>query len=173
MDRLRKAYATLGLAPGASPREARIRYKALVKRWHPDRFNRDPQGQAEAARQMREINDAYHCIRNQDQPPPPNRIDPDPAAPTEGAATASPPRPGRRLSREEIEALVNMLQNPSPIDLVRGLLEWTWPLFLSIALLGPANRAFGASGGLLVLLLSGGLTLLLRHRRGQRRGRGQ
>jgi hypothetical protein len=37
--------------------------KGLVKRWHPDRYAADPQGQAEAAQRMREINAAFALVR--------------------------------------------------------------------------------------------------------------
>ena len=56
---LARAYATLGLPPVCSHRDAVRQYKALVKRWHPDQYATDPQGQAEAAQRMREINAAF------------------------------------------------------------------------------------------------------------------
>jgi DnaJ-class molecular chaperone len=61
-DATERAYSQLGLLPGASADRLRKQYKALVRRWHPDRFAGDPQGQAEAAIRMRAINDAYHLI---------------------------------------------------------------------------------------------------------------
>jgi hypothetical protein len=164
MDRLRKAYATLGLAPGASSRDARKRYKVLVKRWHPDRFTRDPQGQAEAARQMREINDAYQAIRSAEAPAPRTQ-DPEASQPDQAA---TPPR-GRRLSRAEIETLVTMLQNPSPVDMVREFLDWTWPILLAVVMVGPIRAALGTGGGLLFFLACLGLAVLLRRRRVGRR----
>lgn len=62
LDHLRQAYATLGLAQGASLREIKARRKALVRKWHPDRFQTDPVGQAEATQRMRAINDAYRTV---------------------------------------------------------------------------------------------------------------
>ena len=62
MDDLARAYATLGVAAGAPPDEVRKAYKALVRRWHPDRFARDPQGQAEAGLRLRAINDAFRMV---------------------------------------------------------------------------------------------------------------
>ena len=56
---LAHAYAVLGLAPPVTEDDLKSRYKALVKRWHPDRFQSDPVGQAEAAERLRDINLAY------------------------------------------------------------------------------------------------------------------
>jgi hypothetical protein len=67
-----RAFAQLGLSPGASPAQVRAQYKALVRRWHPDRFLSDPRGQAEAADRMREINAAYELILKGWPPPPPS-----------------------------------------------------------------------------------------------------
>jgi hypothetical protein len=58
----RHAYAVLGLTPPVTEDELRHRYKELVKRWHPDRFQYDPQGQAEASVRLRTINAAYEAV---------------------------------------------------------------------------------------------------------------
>ncbi|MGZ4268374.1 MAG: DnaJ domain-containing protein [Solirubrobacteraceae bacterium] len=54
----RDPHAVLGLAPGAGPEEAAAAYRALAKRWHPDRARG-----ADAARRMAEINAAYDLLR--------------------------------------------------------------------------------------------------------------
>ncbi len=51
--------ATLGLGPSASAEEAAAAYRALAKRWHPDRAGDG----AQAARRMAEINAAYARLR--------------------------------------------------------------------------------------------------------------
>jgi hypothetical protein len=61
-DEIRQAYATLELAPGASLDEVKARHKTLVRTWHPDRYQSDPIGQAEALQQMRNINHAYQVL---------------------------------------------------------------------------------------------------------------
>jgi DnaJ domain len=61
-DRLDSAYATLGLSRGASSSAVKRQYKALVKRWHPDRFTGDPQGVAEATLMLKAVNHAYSTI---------------------------------------------------------------------------------------------------------------
>src|SRR5262245_20179984 len=100
MDAFSRACALLGLPPGASPEEIRRCYKALVRRWHPDRFAGDPQGQAEAALRMRAINDAYRLLIGRRDA---------------NGRTASGPRApaaehrAARLSREEIDSMVRAL----------------------------------------------------------------
>ncbi len=56
---LKEAYATLELAQGASPEEAKKKYRELTKKWHPD-VNKSP----EAESKFKKINEAYQCIQN-------------------------------------------------------------------------------------------------------------
>lgn len=53
-------YKVLGLSPGASDEEVKRAYRALAKKYHPDR---NP-GDKEAARKMQEVNAAYDQIKN-------------------------------------------------------------------------------------------------------------
>ena len=53
-------YQVLGLSPGASDEEVKQAYRRLAKKYHPDL---NP-GDAEAAKKMQEINDAYDRIKN-------------------------------------------------------------------------------------------------------------
>jgi DnaJ domain len=139
-DPLSRAYALLDLAPGASPELVRKQYKALVRRWHPDRFAGDPQGQSEAALRMRAINDAYHLILQRSAP----------------GAPVSPPRPprpaGQPLSREEIDRIVHALGTDGPVDLllaslrVVGRAVWIPFAIVSLALLG-LRVVFALLGG--------------------------
>lgn len=48
----------LGISPYASAEEARIAYRALARRWHPDRFMPGPE-RAWAEARMADINTAY------------------------------------------------------------------------------------------------------------------
>ena len=59
---LRHAYAVLGLSPPVTEARLKRRYKSLAKRWHPDRFQADPVGQAEATENFRHINHAYEVV---------------------------------------------------------------------------------------------------------------
>ncbi len=56
-------YKVLGVSPDASDDEIKTAYRRLAKQYHPDR---NP-GDAEAARKMQEINDAYDQIKNPDK----------------------------------------------------------------------------------------------------------
>ena len=56
-------YAVLGLSPGASDEEVKKAYRALAKKYHPDR---NP-GDENAARKMQEINAAYEQIKDPDK----------------------------------------------------------------------------------------------------------
>lgn len=53
-------YKILGVSPGASDDEIKRAYRKLAKQYHPDL---NP-GDAEAARKMQQINDAYERIKN-------------------------------------------------------------------------------------------------------------
>lgn len=103
LDDVRRAYAALGLPVGASGEAIRKQYKALVKTWHPDRFAADPQGQVEAGERLRVINAAYATLarRHARVAPPPN---------------PAPRKPGRRLTREEIDAIVAAIGSDGPLD---------------------------------------------------------
>ena len=53
-------YKILGVSPDASDEEIKKAYRTLAKKYHPDR---NP-GDAEAARKMQQVNDAYEQIKN-------------------------------------------------------------------------------------------------------------
>lgn len=56
-------YKVLGVSPDASDEEVKRAYRALAKKYHPDR---NP-GDADAAQKMREINAAYEQIKDPDK----------------------------------------------------------------------------------------------------------
>lgn len=56
-------YKVLGVNPGASEEEIKKAYRALAKKYHPDLHP----GDAEAAKKMDEVNQAYDMLKNPNQ----------------------------------------------------------------------------------------------------------
>jgi curved DNA-binding protein CbpA len=61
MNKLQKAFVTLGLVPGESRKVVEARYKRLVKAWHPDRV--EGQDTMIFTREMQHINDSRDMIK--------------------------------------------------------------------------------------------------------------
>jgi hypothetical protein len=127
---LRHAYAVLGLKPPASAGEVKRQYHKLARVWHPDRFVSDPSGEKEANIRMKEINEAFAIVFRS-------------FAPFAGPAAAKPTHtpPGARLSREEIESLIQSINRTNgsawwPLRLNWGALR-SGSLFSTLAGIGP------------------------------------
>jgi len=127
-DAVRSAYATLGLEPHAPLRRVRSQYKALVRRWHPDRFAGDAQGVAEATLRMRAINDAFATIVRSSGPGEKSGM------PAGSTAVGDEGRSGfgRPLSREEIDEIVGAIR--PPLNVYGWLADDPWNHGLPIAL---------------------------------------
>jgi len=54
----------LGIAPSASWQQIRQAYLDLVRVWHPDRFQSDPELRIRAEQQLQKINEAYSTLKN-------------------------------------------------------------------------------------------------------------
>ncbi len=154
-DPARHALATLGLPPGASPKQVKLRYRELAKKWHPDRHSADPAGQAEAARQMTQITLAYRTLLEAQGSYA--------SAPAPGSATAAaaavPPRehwPDGRLTREQIDEMVSAIGSEGPIEGFFGGLERFW-------------ERFGTAAIVLVLFVALPITLATEGAAGRRR----
>lgn len=136
-DEIRSAYAVLGLRPGASLHRVKRQFKALVRRWHPDRFANDPQGKAEANDRLRVINNAYSTILQtglgRAMPPASARAEPGRAM----AADPTPPRPVAPLTRDQIDALIDALRGDHRRQSLREqILNDPWNRGLSLAVVG-------------------------------------
>lgn len=116
-ERLERAYATLELRPGISAKAALQQYRRLVKRWHPDLYANDPQGQADASQRMRQINEAFAAIRpslrSPSAPVPPA---PPPRPSSAAPAFREPPPLGSRLRPEDVDSIVESLRGPSMFE---------------------------------------------------------
>lgn len=58
-------HATLGVAPDAEPEVVDAAYRALMKKYHPDRYSSD-----DAERRTQALNEAYAELRPRAAPPP-------------------------------------------------------------------------------------------------------
>ena len=106
---LRHAYAVLGLTSPVTEARLKRRYKALVKRWHPDRYQADPIGEAEATERLRQINIAYELVMasfGSSEPAPVK-------APGEPAPTAAPQF---TWSPERVDAIVESINRMNSIS---------------------------------------------------------
>jgi hypothetical protein len=62
INEIELAFEVLGLAPSATQDEAKARFRALAKEWHPDRYANNAPKSAEASVRMTQINVAYSVI---------------------------------------------------------------------------------------------------------------
>ncbi|HEV3139521.1 MAG TPA: DnaJ domain-containing protein [Vicinamibacterales bacterium] len=135
-DAVARAYAVLGLRPGCSRRDIKQQYKAMVRKWHPDRYAGDAVGFVEATAHMRRINEAFATLvdaaRVREATPPP-RTAPDPAPPTSDPA----PPIGRPLTAAEIDVIAKAIGSPDPIGAALDTLGWWAPLTAAAFMLLP------------------------------------
>ena len=136
VDPVARAYATIGLRPGASARELKERYRKLTKTWHPDRWANDPVSQAEAAQRMRAINDAYATLHRLQTAPTSSRVEA-PAAPQAAEHRSPPPRP---LTDEELDAIVGAIGSDSWVSRVLRVLAWSLPMVAAFVEIQPTRQ---------------------------------
>lgn len=84
-------YAELQLSPEAEPELIKAAFKALAKKYHPDRYS-DPVDKARAERKMIRINEAQNLLQSGRYRPPEPRS-PKASSPIEPKAAAAPPAP--------------------------------------------------------------------------------
>ncbi|MFP4033428.1 MAG: DUF1566 domain-containing protein [Desulfococcaceae bacterium] len=91
----------LGLDSHVSIAELRQVYRDLVNVWHPDRFAHNPRLRRKAENRLKEINEAYRCLRGatgETAEPPPG---PEPDPPGEGAAGGRETAKSGRFKKDE------------------------------------------------------------------------
>jgi hypothetical protein len=138
---LERAYATLGLSAGCSYSTALRRYKSMVKRWHPDRFARDPVRQAEACRRMQEINRAFELVKASIGGRIGETVDPRGATATSMSGTST--TFGRRLSDIEIDQISKAIGQPRLVEIASTYLAWGGAIASALLLLGYGGRLGG------------------------------
>ena len=65
-----EALRMLGLGAAATPAEVKAAYRQRVKASHPDRFGADASRRAEAEAELKQVIEAYQCLRRGDAPTP-------------------------------------------------------------------------------------------------------
>ncbi len=119
---LRHAYAVLELWPPVTEGRLKSQYKALAKRWHPDLYQADPVGQAEADERLRNINIAYELV----------------VTSLESAETSQAVPPANltdrpfSLSHDQVDAIVDSINRATRISLLPEMSLHRW---LSVAAL--------------------------------------
>ena len=58
---------TLDLDESATPADIQNAYRLLVKVWHPDRFMHDPKMLHHAQEKLKQINNAYHWLKDHEE----------------------------------------------------------------------------------------------------------
>jgi hypothetical protein len=137
-DPLARAYAILGLPRDCSQLEATKQYRRLVKRWHPDQFANDPQGQKNAAIQMREINIAFELVRQTIVQP--ALLESPPQTPLGRNHDESIRSFGRRLTEEQIKAVADSIGTERAFNMFFSDLCWGAAAGLAFLLLGVGGR---------------------------------
>jgi hypothetical protein len=139
-DAVSRAYVTLGLKRGCNARDVKQQYKALVRKWHPDRYASDPVGLAEATAQLRRINDAFKTLEASVRPATsePYRSTPTVSRPPD-VPEASDREPktysGRPLTAAEIEHFARAIGRPDPIGMAFDFATWFVPMLLGFLFL--------------------------------------
>jgi curved DNA-binding protein CbpA len=150
---LARAYATLGLPRGCSQREAARQYRRLARRWHPDQYANDPQGQAEAAQRMREINRAFALVRKPERVGvQPRRAEPEAMA--EAVPKSSSHSFGQRLSEADLREIADSIREPSMAGVLGRYLAWGGSLAFGVILIAQPGRprtALNSVAGVLLL----------------------
>lgn len=102
------AYSELQLAPGAEPELVKAAFKALAKKYHPDRFS-DPIEKARAEKKMARLNEAQRQIQSgtytppsQEAPPQPSQNHSRPTSPKVSDPKPKPPKAHTKTSRKTI-----------------------------------------------------------------------
>ena len=62
MDEEYQAWIIFGVGPGSTVEEVKSAYRALARKWHPDRVHHDERGRREAEEKLRRINRAYRTL---------------------------------------------------------------------------------------------------------------
>jgi hypothetical protein len=140
---LEPALAILGLRAGCSYSAAVLRYRRIVKRWHPDQFANEPVRQAEACQRMQDINRAFEVVKqaigNQYQSPPHT------FGPTHIPPSAAPTKFGQRLTEAELDEISRSIGRPGTFEAASRYFGWGGAIVGAVLLLGYGGGMGGRS----------------------------
>lgn len=125
-------FRALGVAPDASWEEVRRAYKDLVRVWHPDRFESDPQLRERAEQHLQKINEAYFALKNSSNIFIGRRPEPEPQPPPAASNPTVTVHPPTRRGLQEF--LWNVQTRWLVKAFVLGVLCLTPLLFASLVL---------------------------------------
>ena len=127
---LRRAYAVLSLSPPVTEDQLKRQYKALVRLWHPDRYESDPAGHAEATERLRTINLAYELVTASLEPAESQQQD----------EVITPPNPTARYqerssswSRASVDDIVDSINRQDKLSPVPNLSVPRWTSLGAVA----------------------------------------
>ena len=101
-----RSYELLGLQPGNTWDDLQAAYRRQVQKWHPDRFEQQPELKVEAEHRMQALNEAFRLLeqyyREQGRLPlePPRHTAPAASQKPRPSETTVPPQRSRRQRRE-------------------------------------------------------------------------
>jgi len=131
MNEIQNALRILGLGINTTGPEIKQTYRDLAKVWHPDRFPNDPELRSKAQDKLKEINGAYHILRDY-RPGSETRI-PGEAEPR-GANPVSTGSSEAMQQRRPPHFQSHPAPPPSPSKLKTGVLALRWTCIIGIVL---------------------------------------
>lgn len=93
MLRFEDCYRILGIEADASAEQIREAYRDLVKVWHPDRFNHDPDLYRKAQDKLKQINEAFETLERRPRPGAGTKSEAPPRRRRPGFHVSNAPRP--------------------------------------------------------------------------------
>ena len=108
-----ECHRILGVSMSAPEEEVRAAYRDLVRVWHPDRFDHDPELRERAERKLQEINEAWETLKR------------GPAVAPPGGSRPSPPTPHAAVRSRTGLPLLRIAYLVVPVIAIVLLVTWS------------------------------------------------